>query len=159
MTIKVGIIGLGAMGEGIARNLAKEGFLHTLYNRTNTKAKNIANELALPYCNSPQNLAKQVDVILMCVSADQDVLEIVNKISETITPNSIVIDLSTISIETAKESARILATKQAHFLDSPVSGGVEGAKKGSLAMMVGGNKAILDQITAAPASHKTLNLM
>ncbi len=144
--MKVGIIGLGAMGLGMARNIAKSGLLNGIYNRTYCKAKDLGKELNITPCSSPQELAKQVDIILLCVSKDPDVLQIINAIAETIKPNSIVIDLSTVSIETAQKAATILSKKQVSFLDAPVSGGTEGAKNGSLAIMVGGDKKTLEKV-------------
>jgi len=83
--------------------------------------------------------------VLMCVSADQDVLAMVEAIAKTIKPGSIVVDMSTVSSDTAKQAAAMLAEKQAAFLDAPVSGGVEGAKNGTLAMMVGGDPDALEK--------------
>jgi len=144
--MKVGVIGLGAMGLGMANNLAKAGFLSAIYNRTEHKALKLSAKLNVIPCNSPQQLASQVELILICVSADEDVLEIIHAISETITPHSIVVDMSTVSNETAKKAASILSEKQVAFIDAPVSGGVEGAKNGTLVMMAGGDRSILEKI-------------
>ena len=144
--MKTGLIGLGAMGLGMANNIAKAGRLTTVYNRTHSKALAFATELNISSSNSPQQLTEQVDLILICVSEDKDVLQIINALAKTIKPNSIVVDLSTVSSETAITAAAILSTKQAFFLDAPVSGGVEGAKKGTLAMMVGGKESILEKV-------------
>lgn len=141
--MKVGIIGLGTMGLGVARNIAKSGLLNAIYNRTSYKATDLGKELNLIPCLSPQELAEQVDIVMLCVSKDKDVLQMINAIAETIKPNSVVIDLSTVSIKTAQKSAKILSEKHAFFLDAPVSGGAEGAKNGSLAIMVGGDKKTL----------------
>lgn len=144
--MRVGYIGLGAMGQGMARNLAKAGQLHGVYNRTGSKADALALELQVDAYSSPQALAAQVDVILMCVSADEDVLQMVLAIAETIKPGSVVIDTSTVSSKTAQQAAKILKAKQADFLDAPVSGGVEGARQGTLAMMVGGDAVVLERV-------------
>lgn len=144
--MKVGYIGLGAMGQGMARNLAKAGQLHGVYNRTNSKADALALELQVDAYSSPQALAAHVDVILICVSADEDVLQMVSAIAETIKPGSVVIDTSTVSSQTAQKAAKILQAKQADFLDAPVSGGVEGARQGTLAMMVGGDANVLERV-------------
>ena len=144
--MKTGLIGLGAMGLGMANNIAKAGRLTTVYNRTHSKALAFATELNISSSNSPQQLTEQVDLILICVSEDKDVLQIINTLAETIKPNSIVVDLSTVSSETAITAAGILSTKQAFFLDAPVSGGVEGAKKGTLAMMIGGEESVLEKV-------------
>jgi 3-hydroxyisobutyrate dehydrogenase len=143
---KVGIIGLGAMGQGMATNLAKAGFLTTVYNRTTEKARNFAQKLNVSVALSPEELAAKTNVICLCVSRDEDVLEIVQAISKTVQPNTIVVDMSTVSSHTAKQAAAILACKNVDFLDAPVSGGVEGANSGKLAMMVGGDADVLEKV-------------
>ena len=143
--MKVGMIGLGAMGLGMARNLAKAGFLTAVYNRTTAKTL----EFKVATYDLPEALAAEVDIVLICVSADQDVIGLVEAIVKTIKPDSIVVDLSTVSSDTAQKAAAILLKKEVNFLDAPVSGGVEGAKNGTLAMMVGGNIKALEK--ARPA--------
>jgi len=145
--MQIAMIGLGAMGTGMARNLAKAGYLTQIWNRTNSKAQALASELNVQVAPSIAELSAQADIILLCVSADNDVLEIINSLLTSIKPNTIVIDCSTVSSDTAKTATQLLATRQVHFLDAPVSGGVEGAKNGTLAMMVGGEQGILDQVT------------
>ena len=144
--MKTGIVGLGAMGQGMARRLATAGYLSAVYNRTVSKAQKLADELHVTCCLSPEELAAQVDLILICVSADHDVLEMIAAISKTVKPGSIVVDLSTVSRDTALTAAAMLAEKQVDFLDAPVSGGVEGAKNGTLSMMVGGEASILERV-------------
>ncbi|MDD2660552.1 MAG: NAD(P)-dependent oxidoreductase [Methylococcales bacterium] len=139
--MKAGMIGLGAMGSGMAGNLAKAGYLTAVYNRTAAKTA----EFNVPAYSAPEALAAEVDIVLICVSADQDVLDIVEAIASTTKPGSIVVDMSTVSSETAKKAAARLAEKQVAFLDAPVSGGVEGAKNGALAMMIGGDADALEQ--------------
>lgn len=143
--MKAGMIGLGAMGIGMARNVAKAGFLCGVNNRTFVKAQQLAKELNVAAFETPEMLAVKVDVVLLCVSADDDVLEMINAIAPALKPGSIVVDMSTVSSETAKTAAAILSANQVEFLDAPVSGGVEGAKKGTLAMMVGGLDQVLDK--------------
>lgn len=150
--MRVGLIGLGAMGLGMARNLAKAGYLTAVYNRTFSKAEAFAAESQRLACGTIEELAGQVDVILICVSADKDVLMVVDAIAKTIRPDAVVIDMSTVSSETAKLAAEKLAEKQANFLDAPVSGGVEGAQKGTLAMMVGGDAQVLASVNPVLAA-------
>jgi len=150
--MKTGIIGLGAMGQGMARRVARACYLTAVYNRTASKAQAWAKELKVTACLQPAELAAQVDLVLICVSADKDVLEMITAISQTIKPGAIVVDLSTVSSETAKNAAAMLADKQVAFLDAPVSGGVEGAKNGTLSMMVGGDAGILEQAKPVLAS-------
>ena len=143
--MKAGVIGLGAMGANMARNLAKAGHLVTVYNRTLSTAEAVAKECSSQLSTSPAELAEQCELIIICVSRDADVLEMVNAIKASVKPDSIVIDTSTVSAETAKQAASILEEVGVHFLDCPVSGGVEGAKNGTLAIMVGGDEAILEK--------------
>lgn len=150
--MKAGLIGLGAMGIGMARNLAKAGYLAAVYNRTHSKAETLASELGISAATSPQTLAQSVDVVLICVSADQDVLDVIAAITETIKPGKLVIDMSTVSSDTARQAAALLAQKQVDFLDAPVSGGVEGAKNGTLSMMVGGDLSVLEKVKPLLAS-------
>ncbi len=144
--MKAGFIGLGAMGMGMARNVAQAGLLTAVYNRTADKATRLAAELNVRACNSPEDLAALCDVVLLCVSADDDVMQMVNAIAKTVQPGSVVVDMSTVSSATAKQAALRLAKQQTAFLDAPVSGGVEGARKGTLAMMVGGDPQALQKV-------------
>ena len=142
--MKTGVIGLGAMGANMARNLARAGYLETVYNRTLSTAETVAKECECLVSSSPAELAKQCELIIICVSRDEDVLEMVNAIKTDINPDTIVVDTSTVNSDTAKQATAILNEANANFLDCPVSGGVEGAKNGTLAMMVGGDDAILE---------------
>ena len=141
VTIAVGFIGLGAMGHGMARNLHRAGLLRGVWNRTPASAERLADELGCRATATPAELAAQCDVVVLCVSADADVLEMVDAIAPALRPGAIVIDCSTVAAGTAREAARRLATRAAEFLDAPVSGGVEGARDGTLAIMVGGSDA------------------
>lgn len=118
--LTVGMIGLGAMGEHMARNLATAGFLHAIYNRTTEKADRLGTELNVTVAQTPQMLAADVDVICLCVSRDDDVLSLIHDIKKTIRPNSVVVDMSTVSNYTAKQAAAFLACCDVDFLDAPV---------------------------------------
>jgi 3-hydroxyisobutyrate dehydrogenase len=137
-TSKVGFVGLGAMGRGMARNLHKAGLLHAVWNRTPATAAEIAAELGVVASANLPALARACDVVITCVSADDDVLEVVDGLLPGLRAGALVIDCSTVSADTAREAARRLAAHQVGFLDAPVSGGVEGARDGTLAIMVGG---------------------
>ncbi len=145
-SLQAGFIGLGAMGEWMARHLANRGFLTTVWNRTAQKSADLARELNLIQSASPSALAERVDVICLCVSADSDVLDLVQAIRPTLRPGQIVIDFSTVSRETALAAARLIRASGADFLDTPVTGGVEGARHATLAIMAGGEAATLERI-------------
>lgn len=144
--MQVAMLGLGAMGVGMARNLAKAGYLAAVYNRTAAKAYALAEETGAVAYDSLETLAADMDVLLLCVSADADVLAVVGALAPSIRPGSIVVDMSTVSSATAVQAAAILRQKQVAFLDAPVSGGVEGAKNGTLSMMIGGEADVLETV-------------
>jgi len=141
--MKTGLIGLGAMGVGMARNLHRAGLLLTLWNRSSDKAKDLAQELNCIAAESPQYLATQCDVVVICVSADNDVISVVEQLIPAMKPGTLVIDCSTVSAATARRCAAMCVNVQCDFLDAPVSGGVEGARLATLAIMVGGSETAL----------------
>jgi 3-hydroxyisobutyrate dehydrogenase len=143
--MRTGFIGLGAMGAHMARNLHKAGLLVSVWNRTSEKARVLASELGCTAAASPVELAKDVDAVVSCVCADRDVLDICNAIAGTVRSGALVLDCSTVSAETARQAAGILARKGVDFLDCPVSGGVEGARDATLAIMVGGAAAAFER--------------
>jgi 3-hydroxyisobutyrate dehydrogenase len=138
--VKTGFIGLGAMGLSMARNLHKAGLLTSVWNRSPAKAVGLAAETGCAVAPDPAALAGAVDVLVLCVSADADVLGLIGALQGHARPGLIVIDCSTVSAATAREAASRLAPGGVHFLDCPVSGGVEGARDGTLAIMCGGEE-------------------
>ncbi|MHB1272456.1 MAG: NAD(P)-dependent oxidoreductase [Rhodanobacter sp.] len=145
MTLKTGFIGLGAMGAPMAGHLKAHGLLTAVANRTHAKAVALAAEMGVSAPATPAELAGQCDIIALCVTADADVLATVDALAPHLRPGAIVIDHSTVAPATAKQAAARLAAVGAHFLDAPVSGGVEGAKNGKLSVMVGGDAAVLER--------------
>jgi len=149
MDMKCGVIGLGAMGVGMAENLARAGLLHAVWNRSPGKAAAIAAATSATMAGTLEDLAAQCNLIILCVSRDADVLEVIDSLLPAIRADSIVVDCSTVSADTARMAAARLAGSGAAFLDAPVSGGVEGARKGTLAIMAGGEARVLER--ARPA--------
>ena len=136
--MNAGFIGLGAMGMHMARNLHRAGLLHSCWNRSAAKSTALAAETGCAVAADPAALARAVDVAVICVSADTDVLATVAALLPGVRPGLIVIDCSTVSAGTAREAQRQLQAAGAEFLDCPVSGGVEGARDATLAIMAGG---------------------
>ncbi|MFZ0006752.1 MAG: NAD(P)-dependent oxidoreductase [Steroidobacteraceae bacterium] len=143
--MSVAFVGLGAMGIHMARNLSRAGLLTAVWNRTPDKARQLAAELKVAAPATLAELAYQVDAVVSCVSADADVLEVVRGLSPGLKSGALMLDCSTIGAETARQAAQLLEPKGAQFLDCPVSGGVEGARDGTLAIMVGGDQAAFDR--------------
>ncbi|MBB5016177.1 NAD(P)-dependent oxidoreductase [Rehaibacterium terrae] len=146
--MKTGFIGLGAMGAPMARHLHARGLLTVVGNRTQDKADALAVELGVRAARAADDYA-DCDAVLLCVSMDADVLENVEMLAGVLRPGSVVVDHSTVSTDTARQAADILAARGIGFLDAPVSGGVEGARNGKLSVMVGGDAAVLER--ARPA--------
>ena len=156
----VGFIGLGAMGAPMAAHLARNLQLHMVYNRTRDRAAAfVAEHHAVAVADDPAVLAAQCNVIVLCVSADEDVAILIEHMLPALQPGSIIIDHSSIAPATARTLAAKVSQHGSGMLDAPVSGGVEGAHKGTLSIMVGGAAELLQQVTpllqcyAARISH------
>jgi len=137
--MKAGFLGLGAMGRPMALNLHRAGLLAAVWNRTEGKAAELAASTGCRLARDPADLAGECDALVLCVSSDKDVLEMVAAMGPGLRPGAVVIDCSTVSAATATDAADRLAGAGVGFLDCPVSGGTEGAAAGSLSIMVGGD--------------------
>ncbi|HEV2213020.1 MAG TPA: NAD(P)-dependent oxidoreductase, partial [Gammaproteobacteria bacterium] len=142
--MKTAFVGLGAMGWPMALNLHKAKLLTAVYNRSYAKSEALAKETG---CRAAKNLSELGDceAVVLCVTADADVLAVVDALAATLKSGALVLDCSTVSAETAREAARRLKAKGVDFLDCPVSGGTEGAKHGTLAIMCGGDAAAFEK--------------
>ena len=138
--MQTGFVGLGAMGSHMARNLARAGLLTGVWNRTTEKATALATELKCHAFADLAELATNSEAVVICVSADEDVRAVIAGLEPALSPRMIVMDCSTVGSATARDMHAQLATLGVGFLDCPVSGGVEGARAGSLAIMVGGDE-------------------
>jgi 3-hydroxyisobutyrate dehydrogenase len=136
--MRTGFVGLGAMGTHMARNLKRAGLLAAVWNRSSGKAKALAAELEVDAPTTLAELAAGCDAIVSCVSADADVLEVTRALVPALRSGALMLDCSTVSGETARQAAELLEPRGVDFLDCPVSGGVEGARDATLAIMVGG---------------------
>jgi 3-hydroxyisobutyrate dehydrogenase len=143
--MQAGFIGLGAMGQPMARNLHRAGLLAGAWNRTSSKSAALAAETGCRAFATPAELAAACPVVVTCVSADDDLLSLIDAIRPALLRDSIVIDCSTVAAATARQAASRLAESGSHFLDCPVSGGVEGAKNGTLAIMCGGEPGVFER--------------
>ena len=143
MSESVGFIGVGIMGQGMVRNLAKAGSKPLIWNRTHEKVEGLLKE-GFVMAEDPVAVAKRSDVIITCVSDTPDVEEVLlgkKGVIHGVRKGSLVIDMSTISPQATVEMGERLAEKDVHMLDAPISGGSEGAAKGTLSIMVGGEAA------------------
>ncbi|MBA1146428.1 NAD(P)-dependent oxidoreductase [Ectothiorhodospiraceae bacterium WFHF3C12] len=143
--MKAGVIGLGAMGSGMAKNLARAGMLASIWNRTRQVAEDWAKELGVDAAADPAEVARACDVIITCVSRDEDVLEMMEALAPGLAEGKVVVDTSTVSVDTVNKAAEVVAAKGARLLDAPVSGGKEGAHNATMVMMVGGEREAFDR--------------
>ncbi len=145
--MEIGYIGMGIMGRPMAGNLLKAGHELYIYNRTAEKCKPLADKGAV-VCSSPAEVAEKVEVVFINVTDTPDVEEVIfgeNGIAEKARSGLVVIDNSTISPVATRRFANVLAKKGTYFLDAPVSGGDIGAQKGTLAIMVGGDRGVYEK--------------
>jgi 2-hydroxy-3-oxopropionate reductase len=144
----IGFIGLGAMGFPIASNLLNAGYsLYVGYHRDKRPAELLAQKGAV-ICETYKEVASHSDTLFTVVPADREVEEIIfgeNGLREGLKKGSTIIDMSTIDLTRSREFALRLLEKGAHFLDAPISGGPKGAAAGTLAIMVGGDKKVVDE--------------
>jgi 3-hydroxyisobutyrate dehydrogenase len=137
---KVGFIGLGGMGNPMAKNLLKAGYPLTVWNRTRSKMKETVDLGATP-ADSPKDVAERTDIVITMVTDSPDVEEVVlgpTGVLKGARAGMILIDMSTISPQVARDIAADLRANGVTMLDAPVSGGDIGAINGTLSIMVGG---------------------
>lgn len=141
----IGFAGIGIMGSGMAANLVTAGHDVVVWNRTRSKAEAVAGARV---ADTPADLASQAPVVMICVSDTPDVREVVDGrhgLLAGLGQGSLIIDHSTISPSATVELAAQVAEKGASWLDAPVSGGSEGAERGTLSIMVGGSTEDLER--------------
>jgi 3-hydroxyisobutyrate dehydrogenase len=145
----IGFVGIGIMGDGMVRNLVARGHEVVVWNRTRSKAEALA---GVTIADSPQALAEACDPILICVSDTPDVEAVCRRqdgvFAATLRGKRIV-DHSTISPTVTRQLAAEAAERGASWLDAPISGGSEGAQRGTLSIMVGGDAADLQAVRPA----------
>ncbi len=129
----------------MARNLHRAGLLQAVWNRTPDKARALAMELRVTAPPTLAELAAACDAVVSCVSADADVLEVTRALVPGLRAGALLIDCSTVGAETARQAAQLAAPRDVDFLDCPVSGGTEGARDGTLAIMAGGDAGAFER--------------
>lgn len=135
------------MGSGMTANLLKAGFDVIVWNRSPGRITPLA-QAGAAVAASPAAVAASSSLVIVCVSDTPDVEEVLlgpNGVINGIRPGSLVIDCSTISPTITRAIAARFKEVGVHMLDAPVSGGSEGAAKGTLSIMVGGDAAQLER--------------
>ncbi len=143
MADKIGWIGLGSMGNRMAKNVAKNGYQMIVADKMNTKSAPEGTQIA----SNNLEVISEANILILSIPAGPDTLEITREILTA--PNSsvkIVVDTSTIGIPHAQEAAALLLDKGIEYADAPVSGGIAGAEAATLAVMVGCNDKTFDRV-------------
>ncbi|WP_194755555.1 NAD(P)-dependent oxidoreductase [Aliidiomarina indica] len=147
--LKVAFIGMGVMGYPMAGHLAQAGYEVTVYNRTQAKAEQWADEFGGHFATSPKAAAEHKDAVFVCVGNDDDVRSVAYGdagILAGLQQGAVLVDHTTASADLARELGNAVAERGAAFLDAPVSGGQIGAENGQLTVMVGGEASVLNQV-------------
>ena len=153
----VGFAGLGTMGAAMAANLARAGFHVRAWNRTPGRATALL-ELGVPEAPDPAALAADAEIVVVCVSDTPDVEQVLfgdRGIAAGARPGTIVVDCSTISPSATRAFAARLAARDVSLVDAPVTGGSEGARKGTLSILVGGAPGDVERVRPVLAAMGT----
>jgi 3-hydroxyisobutyrate dehydrogenase/2-hydroxy-3-oxopropionate reductase len=147
--MKLGFLGLGIMGYPMARNLLRAGHSVAVWSNTAAKARRLAEEERAELCATPRQVAEAAGIVFLCVG-DTAMSERVtlgpDGILDGVRAGSIVADCSTVAPSYARRAAAALAGKDAHFLDTPVTGSKPGAEGGTLTFMIGGDLLIYEKL-------------
>lgn len=155
--MKIGFIGVGVMGAPMVQNLMKKGHELSVYNRTKEKAAGVV-AAGAKWCESAGACAKDQDVVITIVGYPKDVEEVYfapGGILDSAAPGTVLIDMTTTSPRLSERIYAAAKEKGMTALDAPVSGGDVGAQKGTLAIMVGGDRETFDRMQEVFAAMGT----
>jgi 2-hydroxy-3-oxopropionate reductase len=145
--MKIGFIGTGLMGFPMAKNLLDKSLDLNVFSRTIEKAKPLE-KFGAKISNSLSEAVKDVDLVITMLTDDDAVEKVLSDqgFQENLKKGSTVVDMSSIKPKIAIKYGNFLKEKGVNFLDAPVSGGTIGAEQATLAIMVGGDQKVFDQI-------------
>lgn len=143
---KIAFVGIGFMGEPMARNLLRAGFDVAVWNRTPAKAERLAVDGAR-VCEDLGAVAEGAEAVVTMLENGVAVREVLldRGLADAMEENSTLVDMSSIAPAEAREHAKILAGRGIAALDAPVSGGTRGAADGTLAIMAGGEREVFEK--------------
>lgn len=146
--MKIRMIGCGAMGAGMVKNLVKNGYDVTTYDPDSTKQEQMMELGATPVSSSAYGLSS-IDIVLLSLPTStlvKDTLNGSNGILHYLKNGSFILDMSTTDVGVTKQLAETAAAKSVHYLDCPVSNGPAGANDGTLTIMVGGEETAFHSV-------------
>ena len=145
--MRVGFIGLGMMGKGMAANLQKAGHELVVHDLSRAAAEPFLAKGAV-WANSPKLVGEQTEVVFTSLPVPGDVDQVAlgaNGLIEGMRPDTALFDMSTNSVAMVRKIHAVFAEKNLYMLDSPVSGGPSGAASGKMAIWVGGDEQIFNR--------------
>ena len=147
MSKKIGFIGIGLMGLPMAKNILKSGYNLKVFNSSKKKAE-ILKEFGAEITTSINDAVKDSDVVITMLTDDMAINEVMNNLNflENLKSDAVVIDMSSVKPTTAINHGNFLKSKNIKYLDAPVSGGTIGAEEASLAIMVGGEQDVFNEV-------------
>ena len=153
--MNVAFLGLGAIGRPMAQRIAEAKFPLAVWNRTASRARDFASSTGARLAASPADAARDADVVITCLPNSPDVAALLDGddgLLAGMRSGAALVDCTSGEPETSRRIAHQLAERGIDFLDAPVSGGVSGAEKGALTVMVGGDAAVLERVRPVLAS-------
>ena len=146
MKQSIGFIGAGMMGSGICKSLLKAGHPVTVIAHRNRAPIDELVKLGAREAKSAPELAKGVDIVMLCVDRAETVERIISEITPALRSGQFIIDVTTGKPETSKRIAAALATKGVTYVDAPVTGGPAQAAEGKLAILAGGSPEVFEKL-------------
>ncbi len=142
---RIGFVGIGNMGWPMAANLVKAGFEVAVCDAVPGRAAQFAGEIGGRPAEDPAGAAREADAVVTILPTSQQVAEVAASLAPALAPGALVIDMTSGQPGTTREIAAMLSQRGIGMIDAPVSGGVPRARNGSLAIMLGGEEALLDR--------------
>jgi 3-hydroxyisobutyrate dehydrogenase len=153
--MKVGFVGLGAMGLPITRNLLRKGHDVAVASRSRGPVEAAVGEGAADG-GDPAGVAERSEVVILCVPDSPDVASVVRALVPVLGPGKAVVDCSTIDPAVEREQHEVVSSTGASYLEGPLSGGTVGAEKGTLTVMAGGSEQVLESVRPALEAFSSL---
>jgi 3-hydroxyisobutyrate dehydrogenase len=147
--MNIAFLGLGAIGRPMASRIAAAKLPLAVWNRTAERAAEFARQTGARHAATPADAARDADVVITCLSTSPDVYSLLDGpdgLLAGLKRGATLVDCTSGDPGTSRRIAQRLAEAGVGFIDAPVSGGVVGAEKGTLTIMVGGDAAALDRV-------------
>jgi 3-hydroxyisobutyrate dehydrogenase len=147
-TTRIGWIGTGVMGAAMASHLLAAGYRLSVYSRTRDKAQTLI-DAGAGWCESAADVSARSDIVITIVGFPHDVEQVIlaaNGVLAAASPGSVIVDMTTSQPSLARRIAEQSVAKNVHAIDAPVSGGDVGARNGTLSIMIGGDRQVVESL-------------